>query len=43
MNNLLSATNYYCDEKIMKDIMTKRLFKGTLFKNSPFNIDWNIK
>lgn len=41
--NLLFATNYNCGEKIMKDIMTKKLFKGTLFENCPFNVDWNIK
>jgi len=41
--NLLFATNYDCGEKIMKDIMTKKLFKGTLFENCPFNIDWSIK
>jgi len=41
--NLLFATNYDCGEKIMKDIMTKKLFKGTLFENCPFKVDWSIK
>ena len=41
--NLLFATNYDCGEKIMKDIMTKKLFKGTLFEDCPYNIDWSIK
>lgn len=41
--NLLFATNYDCGEKVMKHIMTKKLFKGTLFENCPFNIDWSIK
>lgn len=41
--NLLFATNYDCGEKIMKDIMTEKLFKGTLFENCPFNMDWSIK
>ena len=41
--NLLFATNYDCGEKIMKDIMTRKLFKGTLFESCPFNVDWNIK
>jgi three-Cys-motif partner protein len=41
--NLLFTTNYEAAEKIMKDIMTAKLFKGTLFENCPFNIDWNIK
>lgn len=41
--NLLFATNYESAEKIMKDIMTAKLFKGTLFEKCPFNIDWNIK
>ena len=41
--NLLFATNYTCGEKIMKDIMTKKLFKDTLFERCPYNIDWSIK
>lgn len=41
--NLLFATNYDCGEKIMKDIMTKKLFKDTLFEDSPFNVEWSIK
>ncbi len=41
--NLLFATNYDCGEKIMKDIMTQKLFKNTLFENCPFNVDWSIK
>ena len=41
--NLLFATNYNCGEKIMKDILTKKLFRGTLFENCPFNVDWSIK
>lgn len=43
MYNLLFATNYPAGEKIMKDIMTKNLFKGTLFEKCPFEIDLNIK
>lgn len=41
--NLLFATNYNCGEKIMKDVMTKKLFKDTLFENYPFNVNWSIK
>lgn len=41
--NLLFATNYDSGEKIMKDIMTRKLFKGTLFEECPYSIDWNIK
>jgi three-Cys-motif partner protein len=41
--NLLFATNYDCGEKIMRGIMTAKLFKGTLFEQRPFKIDWNIK
>jgi three-Cys-motif partner protein len=41
--NLLFATNYDCGEKIMRDIMTARLFKGTLFEKCPFKVEWNIK
>lgn len=41
--NLLFATNYNCGEKIMRGIMTTKLFKGTLFEQHPFKIDWNIK
>jgi len=43
MYNLLFTTNYDCGEKIMKDILTAKLFKGTLFEDCPFNIDWSIK
>lgn len=41
--NLLFATNYTCGEKIMKDILTTKLFEGTLFENCPFQIEFNIK
>lgn len=41
--NLLFATNYSCGEKIMRDIMTAKLFKGTLFKDCPLSVDWSIK
>ena len=41
--NLLFATNYESAEKIMKDIMTAKLFKGTLFEKCPFKIDWGIR
>lgn len=41
--NLLFATNYSTGEKIMKDIMTVKLFKGTLFEKYPFAINLNIK
>lgn len=41
--NLLFATNYNCGEKIMRNIMTAKLFKGTLFENYPIEIDLSIK
>lgn len=41
--NLLFATNYDCGERIMRDIMTQKLFKDTLFEKCPFNVDWSIK
>lgn len=41
--NLLFATNYDCGEKIMRDILTAKLVKGTLFEKHPFKVDWNIK
>lgn len=41
--SLLFATNYDCAEKIMKNIMTKKLLEGTLFEKCPFNIDWSVK
>lgn len=41
--NLLFATNYDSGEKIMKYIMTNKLFKGTLFEDRPFNVNWSIK
>jgi len=41
--NLLFATNYETAEKVMKDIMTAKLFKGTLFEKCPFKIDLGIK
>jgi len=40
--NLVFATNYSVAEKIMKDIMTQKLFKGTLFEDKPFQVEWRI-
>lgn len=40
--NLLFATNDDTAQKIMKYIFTKKLFKGTLFENKPFEVNWNI-
>lgn len=36
--NLLFATNYDNGKKIMKDIMTRKLFKDTLFENCPIDV-----
>lgn len=41
--NLLFATNYEAAEKIMKETMTAKLFRGTLFETCPFKIDWSIR
>jgi len=41
--NLLFATNYDVGEKIMKDIIQKKLFEGTLFEKCPFDIDLKLK
>lgn len=40
--NLVFATKYKVAEKIMKDILTKKLFNGTLFEDKPFEVEWNI-
>lgn len=40
--NLLFASKNNTAQKIMKHILTKKLFKGTLFENRPFEIKWDI-
>lgn len=40
--NLLFATNNDTAQKIMQYIFTKKLLKGTLFENKPFEVNWNI-
>lgn len=40
--NLIFATNNDTAQKIMKYVFTKKLFRGTLFENNPFEVNWNI-
>lgn len=43
MDSFFGDRGWIEKEKIMKDIMTVKLFKGTLFEKRPFKIDWGIK